>query len=45
MLVSPSSLIEIWGRILKNMVKQVANNGEVRGISMLGRENEENIFQ
>jgi hypothetical protein len=27
------------------MVKQVANNGEIRGISMLGRENEEIISQ
>lgn len=43
--IFPLSLIEIWGRILKNMVKQVANNGEIRGISMLGRENEEIISQ
>lgn len=27
------------------MVKQVANNGEIRGTSMLGRENEEIISQ
>jgi hypothetical protein len=27
------------------MVKQVANNGEIRGISMLGKENEEIISQ
>jgi hypothetical protein len=43
--VSSLSLIEIWGKIIKNTVKQVANNGEIRGISMLWKENEEIIFQ
>jgi hypothetical protein len=37
--------LKFEGKSQKNMVKQVADNGEIRGISMLWRENEEIISQ